>query len=98
MALRRNADTLRAGLRARGYDTGHSESAIVPVLIGESVAAWQLARGLFDEGVLASAVVYPAVKQGAARLRLCATAVQSASDLDEALGAFDRVGRPAGIA
>jgi glycine C-acetyltransferase len=97
-ALRRNADALRVGLRARGYDTGNSASAIVPVLVGEEVAAWQLARRLFDEGVLVSAVVHPAVRRGAARLRLCATAAQSAADLDEALDAFDRAGRPAGIA
>jgi len=98
VALRRNADALRTWLRARGYDTGNSESAIVPVLVGDDVAAWRLARRLFDEGVLVSAVVHPAVPQGAARLRLCATAAQSAADLDEALDAFDRAGRPAGLA
>src|SRR5262245_28165459 len=97
-ALRRNADTLRAGLRARGYDTGNSTSAIVPVLVGEDVAAWMLARRLFDEGALVSPVVHPAVRRGAARLRLCATAAQTAADLEEALKAFDRAGRRAGIA
>src|SRR5262245_33658008 len=97
-ALRRNADALRAGLRARGYDTGSSASAIVPVLIGEEVAAWRLARRLFDEGVLVSAVVHPAVRRGAARLRLCATAAQSAADLNEALDAFDSTRRRAGHA
>ncbi|MGH9867332.1 MAG: aminotransferase class I/II-fold pyridoxal phosphate-dependent enzyme [Candidatus Polarisedimenticolia bacterium] len=97
-ALRRNTAALRTGLRTRGYDTGDSLSAIVPVMVGEEVAAWELARRLFDEGVLASAVVHPAVPRGAARLRLCATAAQSAADLDEALDAFDRAGRPPGIA
>ena len=94
-ALRRNAGTLRAGLRARGYDTGNSTSAIVPVLLGDEVATWQLARRLFGEGVLVSAVVHPAVPRGSARLRLCATAAQSPADLDEALDAFDRAGRRA---
>ena len=94
VSLRRNTDALRAGLRARGYDTGDSVSAIVPVLVGDEVAAWELARRLFDEGVLASAVVHPAVPRGAARLRLCATAAQSTTDLDEALDAFER-SRPA---
>ena len=97
-ALRRNADALRAGLRARGYDTGLSASAIVPVLLGEEAAAWRLARRLFDEGVLVSAVVHPAVRQGSARLRLCATAAQSSADLDEALDAFDRAAHEAGTA
>jgi len=97
-ALRRNADMLRAGLRARGFDTGHSTSAIVPVLVGEDVTAWRLARRLFDQGVLVSAVVHPAVRRGAARLRLCATAAQTAVDLEEALEAFTRAGRPSDIA
>jgi 8-amino-7-oxononanoate synthase len=97
-SLRRNARALRAGLRARGYDTADSASAIVPLLVGEEVAAWRLARRLFDEGVLVSAVVHPAVPRGAARLRLCATAAQSDADLDEALDAFDRAGRRAGLA
>jgi glycine C-acetyltransferase len=97
-AMRRNAAALRAGLRARGYDTGSSTSAIVPVLLGEEAAAWRLARRLFDEGVLVSAVVHPAVPRGAARLRLCATAAQSAADLDAALDAFERAGRRAGAA
>src|SRR5262249_44613360 len=96
-ALRRHADTLRAGLCARGYDTGSCTSAIVPVLVGEDMAVWKLARLLFDEGVLVSPVVHPAVRRGTARLRLCATAAQSALDLEEALDAFDRVGRRAGI-
>lgn len=96
-ALRSNAETLRSGLRALGFDTGNAISAIVPVLVGESVAAWRLARALFDEGVLASAIVYPAVRRGAERLRLCATAAQTAADLEEALGAFERAGRRAGI-
>lgn len=97
-ALRRNTDALRAGLRERGFDTGEAASAIVPVLVGDEVTTWRLARRLFDEGVLVSAVVHPAVRRGAARLRLCATAAQSAAVLDEALEAFDRAGRPAGDA
>ena len=96
--LRRNTRTLRDGLRARGWDTGPSASAIVPVIVGDEIAAWRLARQLFDEGVLASAVVHPAVPRGGARLRLCATAAQSGSDLEEALEAFGRAGRGAGIA
>jgi glycine C-acetyltransferase len=91
-AMRLNAEALRAGLQARGYDTGDSASAIVPVLVGDEVATWELAKRLFDEGVLASAIVHPAVPRGAARLRLCATAAQSTTDIDEALAAFERTG------
>ena len=63
------------------------------MIIGDSEATWQLARRLFDRGVIASAVVYPAVPRGAARLRLCATAAYTEDDLEEALDAFNHVRR-----
>lgn len=86
--LRRNAARLRDGLRSRGYDTGASTGPIIPVMVGTNDAAWRLARRLFDHGVLAPAVVYPAVPLDGARLRLCATAALSDADIDEALAAF----------
>lgn len=87
--LRRNAALLRDGLRRHGYDTGASAGPIIPVIVGTNDAAWRLARRLFDRGVIAPAVVYPAVPLGTARLRLCATAAQSQVHLDEALAAFE---------
>jgi glycine C-acetyltransferase len=86
--LRDNAETLRSGLCTLGYDIGDSESCIVPVMLGDDETAYRAARRLRDLGVLVTAVVRPAVPQGAARLRLCATAGHSAADLDEALDAF----------
>jgi 8-amino-7-oxononanoate synthase len=86
--LRGNAQILREGLLALGYDTGASASAIVPVYTGNDESACRLARALYSEGILASAVVYPAVPRGQPRLRLCATAAQDAGDLEEVLEAF----------
>jgi glycine C-acetyltransferase len=88
ITLRDNGDTLRCGLRTLGYDTGESESCIVPVMLGEDETAYRTARRLRSLGVLVTAVVRPAVPRGAARLRLCATAAHTAADLDEALDAF----------
>lgn len=92
--LAANAVRLRAGLRARGYDTGASASPIVPVVAGPDEAAYRLARRLHDLGVLATAVVHPAVAKGSARLRLCATAAQTDADLDAILDAFGEAGVP----
>ncbi|MGH9260962.1 MAG: glycine C-acetyltransferase, partial [Acidimicrobiales bacterium] len=50
--------------------------------------AWRLARALFDRDVVASAVVYPVVRRGEARLRLCASAGHSERDVAQALDAF----------
>ncbi|MGD2153922.1 MAG: aminotransferase class I/II-fold pyridoxal phosphate-dependent enzyme [Gemmatimonadales bacterium] len=91
--LAQNAARLGAGLRDLGYETGAGASAIIPVIVGEAEATWRLARGLFDRGVIASAVVHPAVPRDGARLRICATAAYTEDDLDEALDAFDQVRR-----
>lgn len=90
--MQENATRLRDGLRALGYDTGDSTSAIVPVIVGTDRAAFALARGLFDRGILATPVVHPAVPAGGARLRLCATAAHRDEDVAEALDAFRALG------
>ena len=84
----RNAEALRAGLQHLGYDTGASQTCIVPVILGDDEVAYRAARQLYAWGILVSAVVAPAVPRGAARLRLCVTAAHSDKDLDETLAAF----------
>lgn len=83
-----NVEYLHGSLRALGYDTGAGASPVIPVIAGADESAYRLARHLFDHGVLASAVVFPAVPPGSARLRLCATAAQDRPLLDEAMAAF----------
>jgi 8-amino-7-oxononanoate synthase len=72
--LRENTAKLRDGLRRLGLETTHSTSAVIPVLLGDEWRAYRWARMLLERGIFVSAVVYPAVSPGMARLRLCATA------------------------
>ena len=92
----RNASRLRSGLLIRGYDVGTGDAPLIPVIAGEDEAAYRLARALWDRGMWTTAVVYPAVPRGLARLRLCATAAHSQLDIDTALEAFgkERAVRP----
>lgn len=92
--VHRNAARLREGLRAAGYDTGRSESPIVPVLRGGNESAFRLSRDLFALGIIATAVIPPAVPRGASRVRLCATAAHTDSDIEQALSAFRILGAP----
>jgi 8-amino-7-oxononanoate synthase len=87
------AHTLREGLRSQGWDTGASASPVIPVVLGDDEAAFRMSRDLMRLGVLASAVIHPAVPRGSARLRLCATAAHSDQDLAEALAAFRQLAR-----
>lgn len=85
------------GLRGLGFDTGVTQTPITPVMVGDEGKALQLQRELFQEGVLALAVVFPTVARGKARVRTMPNASHSKAELDEALAAFERVGRRLGL-
>ncbi len=89
--LKANGDFLRKGLHERGYDTGLSETAIVPVMLGDEVATALFARKLRNYGIIAAPVVFPAVAQGAARLRLCVTAAHTREHLEFVLDVFGQL-------
>jgi glycine C-acetyltransferase len=86
--LRHNADFLRSRLIELGYDTGQSASPVIPIIMGDEEATCRLSRELFEMGILASAVLFPAVPSGASRLRLCATAAQDKFFFEEVLQGF----------
>ena len=72
--LRRNREILRNGLIRLGFDAGASTTPVVPLILGDEWRAYRWARWLLERGIFVSAVVFPAVSPGQARLRLCATA------------------------
>lgn len=86
--IKRNGDFLRDGLRELGYDTGLSETAVVPVILKDEATTALFARKLRDFGIIAAPVMFPAVAQGAARLRLCVTAAHTFDHLAFVLDVF----------
>jgi 8-amino-7-oxononanoate synthase len=89
--LQRNAEFLRDGLRALGYDTGHSGTAIIPVILEDERAAAMMSGRLREMGIAVTPILFPAVPLGSARLRLCVTAAHSMQDLEFALDGFRRI-------
>jgi len=95
VAVRRNADRLRAGLGALGYDVrGDADSHIVPIVIGTAAATMELSEALLANGVFAHGIRPPTVAEGTARIRATVMATHTDADIDEALGVFAAV-RPA---
>ena len=86
--LNENGKFLREGLRSLGYDTGLSETAVIPVMLHEDARTAFFARKLRDHGILAAPVLFPAVAQGSGRLRLCVTAAHTREQLAGALDVF----------
>nr|WP_245301807.1 glycine C-acetyltransferase [Symbiobacterium terraclitae] len=92
-----NTRYFKKGLTDLGLDTGHSETPITPVIVGDEVKAMQLSDRLLEEGVFAQGIAFPTVPRGKARVRTIVTAAHTKADLDEALAAFAKVGRELGL-
>ena len=88
-----NTDYFRNGIRDLGFDTGKSQTPIIPVMVGESGTAKVFSSRLFEFGVFALPIVFPMVSKDKARIRTIMNAALTKKDLDEALGAFEKVGK-----
>jgi glycine C-acetyltransferase len=88
-----NTGFFKQGLQSLGFDTGMSETPITPVIAGEAQTAQDLSRLLFEEGVFTPAIVFPTVPKGQSRVRTIVTAEHTQDDMQQALDAFERVGR-----
>lgn len=80
-----------------GFNTGMTETPIIPVMIGESEAAQKFSVRLFEEGVFALPIVYPMVARGTARIRVMMNAALTKDDLNGAITAFEKVGKELNI-
>jgi 8-amino-7-oxononanoate synthase len=91
-----NAEYLRGGLRSMGFDTGDSETPIIPVASGDMERTFMFWRGLFDAGVFTNPVLPPAVPENQCRLRTSVMATHTTDQLDRVIEAFRRVGTELG--
>jgi 8-amino-7-oxononanoate synthase len=87
--LRHNKDVLRNGLIRLGFDAGSSTTPVVPLILGDEWRAYRWARWLLERGIFVSAVVFPAVSPGQARLRLCATAAHRPDHFERLFDALE---------
>ena len=86
-----NVDYLNKGFEELGFDIGKSETPIIPVMVGDEDVARAFSTRLFEEGVFASAICFPMVAKGAARVRVIVSATFSREDCDAGLAAFKKV-------
>jgi len=90
--LRHNAMLFRDACQRLGLDTGASiGAAIVPVMIGSSLKAAQVADALFQCGINVQPILYPAVPERSARLRFFMTSSHSTDQIDHAAHATAEV-------
>lgn len=92
-----NAAYFQRRLKDQGFDIGHTETPITPVMLGEEKTASTFSRRLFDKGIFAQSISYPTVARGKARIRCMLSAAHQKEDLDFAVDAFVSVARELGI-
>ena len=84
---------MRQELQGLGFDTGHSESPVIPIAVGEDLTAFSMAKRLQEEGVFVNPIVTPAVPPGQGMIRTSYMATHRREHLDQALTAIAKVGR-----
>jgi len=95
--LRRNGDHWRKGLQKMGFDTGDSQTPIVPINVGDEYATLTFWKGLLQAGVYTNPSVYPAVNMKEAILRSSCMATHTEQHIERGLEAFRTVGRKQGL-
>lgn len=79
-----NANYFKKILKEKGFDLGNSETPITPLIVGDEALAIRFSEELFKNGVFTSAIVFPTVPKGTARLRLMPTAMHTEEQLAKA--------------
>jgi glycine C-acetyltransferase len=92
-----NAAYFKEKMGSLGFDTGHSETPITPVIIGDEAKTMEFSKRLLEKGVFVSGIVFPTVPKGTGRLRCMVTAAHTRDQLDQAVQAFKQVGEEMGI-
>tara|TARA_Y100000766_G_scaffold128685_1_gene110526 strand:+ start:905 stop:1960 length:1056 start_codon:yes stop_codon:yes gene_type:complete len=92
-----NTNYFRMQLQSMGFDTGRSETPIIPVLCGESKVAKDLSGMLGESGILVGAIVFPMVSRDKARVRTQMSSGLAREDLDIVLSEFERCGKKLGL-
>jgi glycine C-acetyltransferase len=92
-----NSKLFKQEMAKMGFNIGASQTPITPVMLGEAPTAQQFSRELFEAGVFATAIGFPTVPKGKARIRVMISAAHSSSDLEMGLDAIQITGKKLGI-
>lgn len=88
---------MKTAFTEMGFDTGESNSPVIPIVIGDDLKTFHVWKALFDEGVFVNPAISPAVPPGKALLRTSYMATHTDAQLDRVLEIFGRVGKKLGI-
>ncbi len=95
--LIRNANKMRSSFKQLGFKIIEGQSAVVPVIVGDDMLAFQFWRALFDAGVFVNAFISPGVPPGMQMMRTSYMSAHEDVHLDRILELFASTGKKLGI-
>ncbi|MEQ8821894.1 MAG: pyridoxal phosphate-dependent aminotransferase family protein [Sumerlaeia bacterium] len=96
-AMWRNTRIMMDGLNHAGFDTGHTQTPIIPVATGDMMTCFRFWRALHDAGIFVNPVVPPATAPNQTLLRVSVMASHTPEQLHQALEVMERIGREVGL-
>ena len=88
-----NTHKMQKGFKELGFDTGTSETPVIPIIIGDQMKTFEMCGLLQEYGVFVNPTISPAVPPGRELLRTSYMATHTEEQLDRMLDAFERAGR-----
>ena len=91
--LWRNTRYFKKAVEDLGFNTGMSQTPIIPLIVGESSVAKRLSDRLYEEGIFVVPIVFPMVARDLARIRVQMSAKITIEQLDSVIGAIEGIGK-----
>ncbi len=92
-SLWRNTDYFRKAVQDLGFNTGNSQTPIIPIIVGESSKAKALSDKLYEAGIFVVPIVFPMVARDLARIRVQMNAKLTTGELDKVIGKIEDIGK-----
>ena len=95
--LWKNTRYFKKAVEDLGFNTGNSQTPIIPIIVGESAKAKQLSDKLYESGIFVVPIVFPMVARDLARIRVQMHAKLTPEQLDRVIESIERIGKELGI-
>lgn len=91
------ADRMRTAFQKMGFDTGHSQTPIISLIIGDTMGTFMFWKKLFEKGIFVNASISPAVPHGQELIRTSFMATHTDEQLTQVLETLESVGKELGL-